>query len=155
MPDSTPGPKKGGLLSAVQSQENIARLPKTRAENARHLFQVFSEERFAAGEEPAGMAKAFAEHIQVSPSMWSQLKSSRAIGNKMARQIESLCKVEEGWLDVRRDAAVNSISQGEEQAIAAFLKAFRATNSVGRKNLKLLLRDIAEGLVSPQKIKAG
>lgn len=37
---------------------------------------------------PKGLEQAFAARLQISPSMWSQIKSSRPIGDKLARQIE-------------------------------------------------------------------
>ena len=148
-----PVPDRSPVVSAaIVSQNDHAKLTKTRAENARHLFQVFCEEQFSKGASPAGLEASFAAHIQVSPSMWSQIKSSRPIGNKIARQIESHCGVEEGWLDKRRDAATDMISQGEQQALAICLKAFRATNSVGRKNLSRLLREVGDGKLAPEAI---
>ena len=44
--------------------------------------------------------------------------------------------------------------QRTKQALAIFLKAFRATNSAGRKNLKSLMREIAEGKIVPEAISA-
>lgn len=45
------------------------------------------------------MEQTFAQKLQVSPSMWSQIKSSRPIGGKLARQVEAACGQPPGWLD--------------------------------------------------------
>jgi hypothetical protein len=37
--------------------------------------------------------------------MWSQIKSSRPIGDKLARQIEKHCGKVAGWLDEERAAS--------------------------------------------------
>ncbi|MDR2239248.1 MAG: AbrB/MazE/SpoVT family DNA-binding domain-containing protein [Zoogloeaceae bacterium] len=52
-----------------------------------------------SGTPPKGLEQSFASMLQISPSMWSQIKSSRPIGDKLARQIEKHCKMPGGWLD--------------------------------------------------------
>ena len=113
----------------------------TRRQNALVLFQAYAERALAAGASPKGLEQAFAATLQVSPSMWSQIKSSRPIGDKLARQIEQHCGKAAGWLDQERAAEV--VSQGEQQFLALALKAWRATNSDGRKALRAHLREIA------------
>ncbi len=105
-----------------------------RRNNAVTLFQRFAEERMRAGVPPKGLEQAFAELLQVSPSMWSQLKSSRPIGDKLARQIEAACREKHGWLDEERASA--GLTPGEQQFLALALKAWRVTNADGRKRLK-------------------
>ena len=51
------------------------------------LFQDYAEKALAQGSPPKGLEQAFAATLQISPSMWSQIKSSRPIGDKLARQI--------------------------------------------------------------------
>lgn len=63
------------------------------------LHRRFLEEAIATGLPAKGLDQAFAQKIEVSPSMWSQIKSSRPIGDTLARQIERHCEVEIGWLD--------------------------------------------------------
>ena len=113
----------------------------TRRQNALVLFQAYAEKALAAGASPKGLEQAFAATLQISPSMWSQIKSSRPIGDKLARQIEQHCGKPAGWLDEERAAA--GVSQGEQQFLALALKAWRATNSDGRKALRAHLREIA------------
>ena len=58
----------------------------TRRHNVLALFQAYAEKALAAGTAPKGLEQAFAATLQISPSMWSQIKSSRPIGDKLARQ---------------------------------------------------------------------
>jgi hypothetical protein len=109
-----------------------------RRNNVVTLFQQFAEEQMRIGVPPKGLEQAFAQKLQVSPSMWSQIKSSRPIGDKLARQIESACARPVGWLDEERAAA--GLTPGEQQFLALALKAWRETNAEGRKRLKALLR---------------
>jgi hypothetical protein len=109
--------------------------------NAVSLFQRFAEDQMRAGVPPKGLEQAFAQQLQISPSMWSQIKSSRPIGDKLARQIEAACATPAGWLD--EDHPPQSLSPVEQQFLALALKAWRATNAEGRKRLKLSLREAA------------
>jgi hypothetical protein len=71
--------------------------------------------------------------------MWSQIKSSRPIGDKLARQIEVACAQASGWLDEERAPAGTSAS--EQQFMALALQAWRATNAEGRKRLKQVMKE--------------
>jgi hypothetical protein len=73
--------------------------------------------------------------------MWSQIKSSRPIGDKLARQIEAACRQAGGWLDEER--ASQGLTAGEQQFLALALKAWRGTNAEGRKKLKAFVKDFA------------
>ena len=110
-----------------------------RRQNALSLFQSYMEERVAAGAAPKGLEQDFARHIEVSPSMWSQIKSSRPIGDKLAGQIEQHCGKPAGWLDEERERV--GLSSAEQQFIALALKTWRGTNSDGRKKLRTLLKN--------------
>lgn len=116
----------------------------TRRRNALALFQAFAEKALAAGAPPKGLEQAFAAQLQVSPSMWSQLKSSRPIGDKLARQIETHCGRPPGWLD--EPQADPTPSAAEAAFLALALAAYRATNAAGRK----ALRDQMKALASPK-----
>ncbi|HUG25334.1 hypothetical protein [Piscinibacter sp.] len=113
----------------------------TRRQNALALFQAYAEKALASGAAPKGLEQAFAATLEISPSMWSQIKSSRPIGDKLARQIEQHCGKSAGWLDQER--ATEAVSQSEQQFLALALTAWRATNSDGRKALRAHLREIA------------
>ena len=114
-----------------------------RRRNALALFQSYAEAAVAKGAPPKGLEQAFAASLEISPSMWSQIKSSRPIGDKLARQIEQHCAKPSGWLDEEREQV--GLSQAEQQFLALALKAWRATNSAGRKALRSQLASIANG----------
>ena len=97
-----------------------------------------AEKALAAGQPPKGLEQAFAATLQISPSMWSQIKSSRPIGDKMARQIEQHCAQPLGWLDEERESA--GLTPAEQQFLALALQAWRSTNSAGRKTLRDILK---------------
>jgi hypothetical protein len=112
-----------------------------RRQNVLSLFQQFAEEQMRAGVPPKGMEQAFAQKLQISPSMWSQIKSSRPIGDKLARQVEVACGQSAGWLDEEHQP--QGLSASEQQFLALALKAWRSTNSEGRKRLKIALKEAA------------
>lgn len=118
----------------------MSNITLTRRQNVLALFQDYAEKALASGTAPKGLEQAFAATLQISPSMWSQIKSSRPIGDKLARQIEVACGKPSGWLDVLRTDAAPSAAE------AAFLKlalsAWRTTNSEGRKSLREHLKKI-------------
>ncbi|MBL8344099.1 MAG: hypothetical protein JNN03_01515 [Rubrivivax sp.] len=116
-------------------------LTVTRRHNALALFQDFAEKALAAGAAPKGLEQAFAAQLQISPSMWSQVKSSRPIGDKLARQVEALCAKPAGWLDEERTSAAPTAAELAFMALA--LAAYRATNSAGRKALREHLKSFA------------
>lgn len=105
-----------------------------RRRNALSLFQAYAEAALAQGAAPKGLEQAFAATLEISPSMWSQLKSSRPIGDKLARQIETHCGKPAGWLDEAREA--RGMTPAEQQFVALALKAWRAADRGGRAALK-------------------
>ena len=115
----------------------------TRRQNALALFQAYAEKALASGASPKGLEQTFAATLQISPSMWSQIKSSRPIGDKLARQIEAHCDQPAGWLDEPRADA--SPTPTERAFLDLALQAWRATNGAGRKALRTQMKAIAEG----------
>jgi hypothetical protein len=116
--------------------------------NALALFQAYAEKALASGVAPKGLEQSFAATLQISPSMWSQIKSSRPIGDKLARQIEALCSKPAGWLDeLRADTAP---TPAEAAFLELALAAWRATNVAGRKALRAQMKAIAEPPVAPR-----
>lgn len=113
-----------------------------RRQNALALFQAHAEQALAAGTPPKGLEQAFAAVLQISPSMWSQIKSARPIGDKLARQIEVLCGKPVGWLD--QDHPEAPPSPAERTFMALALAAWRASNTAGRKALREQLLAAAE-----------
>ena len=117
--------------------ESLARL---RRANALALFQAHAERALAAGAPPKGLEQAFAAALEISPSMWSQIKSSRPIGDKLARQIERHCGKPKGWLDEARDADVPTPAERAFTELA--LAAYRSTDAAGRRALRAQLKAI-------------
>lgn len=127
------------LSELVASQaRQVANTTITRRQNALALFQAYAEKALAAGAPPKGLEQMFAATLQISPSMWSQIKSSRPIGDKLARQIEQHHGKQAGWLDEARESGV--VAPSERAFLDLALKAWRATNSVGRKALREQMR---------------
>jgi len=105
-----------------------------RRQNVLALFQAFAEQSLAAGATPKGLEQAFAAQLEISPSMWSQIKSSRPIGDKLALQIERLGGKPKGWLDETREADV--VTPAEKAFLELALAAWRGANREGRKVLR-------------------
>ena len=122
----------------------------TRRKNALTLFQAYAEKAMAGGMPPKGLEQSFASEVQISPSMWSQIKSSRPIGDKLARQLEALCGKSADWLDQVRDDASTTPAEVAFQELA--LAAWRASNAVGRRALRQQLEKVLE--VSPNRPRA-
>ena len=115
--------------------ENLTLL---RRQNVLTLFQRFAEEQMRHGTAPKGMEQLFAQALQISPSMWSQIKSSRPIGDKLARQIEAACDQPALWLDEAHEP--QGLTPAELQFLSLALKAWRATNADGRRQLRQLVK---------------
>jgi len=113
----------------------------TRRRNVLALFQAYAEKALAAGAAPKGLEQAFATSLQIAPSMWSQIKSARPIGDKLARQIEVLSGKPRGWIDQSHEAA--ALTPAERVFLELSLRAWRATNSAGRRSLRAYLAAIA------------
>ena len=111
-----------------------------RRRNALALFQAWAETAVAGGAPPKGLEQAFAASLQISPSMWSQLKSSRPIGDKLARQIESLCGKPAAWLDAEREQS--GLSAAEQQFIGLALAAWRSSRPEARRALRAQLKSM-------------
>ena len=120
------------LVASLAQQ--VANTTITRRQNALALFQAYAEKALASGASPKGLEQTFAATLQISPSMWSQIKSSRPIGDKLARQIEQHHGKPTGWLDEVRGN--DSVTPAEKAFLDLALKAWRATNSLGRKALR-------------------
>jgi hypothetical protein len=128
------------FVDPVASSSRVPNITATRRQNALALFKDYAEKALASGAPPKGLEQSFAATVQISPSMWSQIKSSRPIGDKLARQIERLCGKAAGWLDEAQASAAPTAAEAAFLELA--LAAFRATNSAGRKALREHLKSI-------------
>jgi len=118
----------------------VSNITVNRRQNALALFKAFAEKAMSSGAAPKGLEQAFAASLEISASMWSQVKSSRPIGDKLARQIEHHCGKPMGWLDEER--VVTERSPAEQQFLELALRAWRATNAAGRKALREQLQQM-------------
>lgn len=121
----------------VQKTPNIT---VTRRANLLALHQKFLEDSIAAGLAAKGLEKLFAEKIQTSASMLSQIKSSRPIGDALARQIERRLAQNDGWLDAEHEYTI--ADPGEEAFIAMARNAWRSANAKQKKELKFIVKNL-------------
>ncbi len=128
------------VTAATQPQRIVSNITVNRRQNVITLFQQFAEEQMRAGIAPKGLEQTFAQRLQISPSMWSQIKGSRPIGDKLARQIEAACRQTAAWLDEER--ASQGLTASEQLFLTLALKAWRGTNAEGKKNLKQMMETI-------------
>lgn len=111
-----------------------------RRDNLAALLQQFVQQRVAQGAAPKGLEQEFAAQLQVSPSMLSQIKSSRPVGDKLARQIEALCGQPAGWLDEER-AAPAEPDGAQQRFLEAASELWRSSNAREKREL---MRWVAE-----------
>jgi len=116
----------------------VPNITVTRRHNALALFQEYAAQKIAAGEPAKGMEQAFAAELEISPSMWSQIKSSRPISDKLARQIESHTKRAAGWLD--EPHGVEQLDAAEERFIELARAAWRSANAQAKRELVRAVR---------------
>jgi hypothetical protein len=113
-------------------------LARHRRMNALALFQAHAERAVAGGAPPKGLEQAFAAALEISPSMWSQIKSSRPIGDRLARQIEHHCRQAAGWLD--EEHAVSAPDPAEDRFVELARRVWRGRNAKGKRELTQWLR---------------
>ncbi len=111
----------------------------TRRLNTVALYQEFLQKSIAAGEAPKGLDQSFAAGLEISPSMWSQIKSSRPIGDKLARQIESHAGKPAGWLDEKHEE-LQVADAAQERFLAAVTGYWRSASAVEKRALLKLVQ---------------
>lgn len=126
------------FLLSVVAFPFVSNTTITRRHNALALHRRFLEQSIAAGLPAKGLDKLFAVKLEISPSMWSQIKSTRPIGDALARQIERHCAVEAGWLDEEREPPTPDAA--EDRFVQLARKAWRAANAKGKRELTRMLR---------------
>ena len=116
-------------------------LPSIRRNNVLILFGEFIAEQAVQGVKPLGMAEMFAKKLQISASMWTQIRSEttqRNISDKLARQIEAACGKPAKWMD-EPQSAEPEIDHGEERFIELARLAYRSQNARGKRTLRSLM----------------
>lgn len=104
-----------------------------RRRNMLALYQEYAAQQLAAGAGAKGLEQAFAATLEISPSTWSQIKSSRPIGERLARQIEQHAGKAAGWLD--DEHAEQPPDAAEERFVELARRAWRHANAKGRREL--------------------
>ncbi|WP_157103384.1 hypothetical protein [Variovorax sp. WDL1] len=116
-------------------------LPAIRRNNTLVLFGEFVAEQALQGVKPLGMAELFAKKLQISASMWTQIRSEktqRNISDKLARQIETACGKPAKWLD-EDQTTEPEVDHGEERFIELARLAYRSQNARGKRALRTLI----------------
>ena len=118
----------------------IPDLPSTRRSNLLKLFSEYVALRMASApsQQITGLDREFAVMIQVHNTYFSGMKSgARTIGDKLARQIDTLCKKNRGWLDdSHEEEKPDGLVKFRQLAEKAYLAAPDA-----RKDLARAMRD--------------
>ncbi len=115
-------------------------LPTVRRANLLQLFSDHVAQRMATSpsEQITGLDREFASIIQVHNTYFSGMKSgARTIGDKLARQIETLCSKQAGWLDEPHEF---SKPDGLMKFLALAERAYLAAPAA-RKELQRAMRD--------------
>jgi hypothetical protein len=110
-----------------------------RRQNLLLLLQEFAEQHVNTEGATKGSEQAFAAHLQISPSRLSQIKSSIAIGNKLAHQIEVICKRPTGWLSENQPDTKPSTAEIAFLSMAR--EIWQGQNAKGKRTLAKLVKD--------------
>ncbi|NML46208.1 hypothetical protein HHL11_20840 [Ramlibacter sp. G-1-2-2] len=103
------------------------------------LYQGYARQQLAQGASAKGLEQAFAATLEISPSTWSQIKSARPIGDKLARQIEQHAGQAAGWLDEEREEGP-AADPAEDRFLALARNAWRQSNAKQKRELTRLLK---------------
>ena len=106
------------------------------------MHQEFNEQMIAMGASPTGLERSFAQKLQVSPSLWSQIKSGRSIGDKLAKQIENSAGRPPNWLDELHPESAPDPS--ELKFLAMCKAAWQEAGKEDRQKLKEAVRAVAK-----------
>lgn len=124
---------------------HVPNITKTRRANVLSLYQAFVKKRVAAGDMPLGLERSFAKTLEISASMWSQIKKTRSISDKMARQIEHHTRQPDGWLDVPHADAQELPDAAEEHFLRLATSAWRDANAKGKRELVRMIKQAPKG----------
>ncbi|WP_143599236.1 hypothetical protein [Variovorax boronicumulans] len=108
----------------------------TRRSNVLALREEYQAQILAAGGLARAPESAFAKVLLMHPSMWSQIKTSRAITDLLARKIEIQCGKPIGWLDRNHGTTA---SAAEDDFLDLARRVWRAENFEGKQELRSLL----------------
>lgn len=130
------------LLNNKPTQEE-SNITLTRRARLHVLLQEFVQTQAAQGVPPKGLEQSFAAVLQVGPSLLSQIKKSRPISDKLARQIEAACHVPIGWLD--QPVENTGPDPAEEAFVELARRAWRAANAKQKRELRTMMKTFGTG----------
>ncbi len=114
-----------------------------RRQNILAVYKEFLEEAaakaVAKGVAPRGLETEFAAILEISPSMWSQIKSGRLFGDKLARQLEHRINKPRGWLDELHEPHP-APTPAEEAFVLLARQTWREQNAKGKRDLRRLVQ---------------
>lgn len=110
-----------------------------RRRNLLALYQAYAARQLADGASAKGLEQAFAATLEISPSTWSQIKSARPIGERLARQIEQHAGQAAGWLDETHEQS-RAPDPAEERFVELARRAWRHANARGKRELAHMLK---------------
>jgi hypothetical protein len=125
-------------MTSLQEEHTKPNTTVTRRRRLQLLLQTFFQEQAAQGVPPKGLEQTFAAKLQISPSLLSQIKKARPIGDKLARQIETMCEVPSGWLD-REVEELEGADPAEEAFLALARQAWRSANARDKRAITRLI----------------
>jgi hypothetical protein len=108
-----------------------------RLRNLLSLHQAFELELLATGQSLGKLEQDFAKALDISASLWSQIKSGRTVGDKLARQVESKRSKPLGWLDQMHPET--SVDPEEKKFIALCRVAWSTANRAEKNQLKRMV----------------
>lgn len=121
-------------MSTSHHDNTTGNITVIRRQRLQELLGAFVQAQVAQGLPPKGLEQAFAAQIQVSPSLLSQIKKSRPISDKLARQIEVACGAQAGWLDTESPEPAGP-SPAEEAFVALARERWRQANAKEKRAL--------------------
>jgi hypothetical protein len=127
-------------ISAASNEEST--VTTNRRLNLLSMLKEFTESHIANDGSAKGVEELFAVHLQLSPSRLSQIKGSRTIGDKLARQIETISRQPVGWLDEHHPEQLPS--PGEAAFLALAREIWHKQNARGKRTLTHLIRNFSK-----------
>lgn len=110
-----------------------------RRKNLLLMLKEFSGPYVAEHGSSVGVEVLFAEHLQLSHSRLSQIKGSRPIGDKVARQLEATTGRPIGWLDESHPD--QAPLPGEVAFLAIARQVWLAQKAKGKRSLAKVVKD--------------
>jgi len=123
----------------VATSSAVPEISVVRRQNVMAIYKGFVKAAVARGETPKGLEQEFAAALEVHPSMWSQIKAGRPVGDRLAHQIEQKSDKPKGWLDELHEPQTLP-TPAEEAFVLLAREVWRTQNAKGKRELTHLVR---------------